>query len=287
MSQWTTQESQSQMYRPTYLGKRGTPGGGGPTSSAKRGSTGSYATSKRFIGPIRPQDWQTGKYQKKSVKATFAKLVREVAEKKTTNNDPIGYTFNANNTTCSPAVDLIATTLDAIAHGSQNGQRIGNDIYVHKFDLKLSFSFLPGAIATVRPGYVQVWVATLKDSPSTLPNATDLGRIYDDGGGSSGPDGTMLATLRNLNKDYFNFKAYKMFKLGPSGTLYANNDFPINVQMTIPGLIKGRVRYNDTTAVCNKYCFMFMAFTSADNTPVLATIPVDCQYYVSVSYSDV
>lgn len=253
-------------------------GGGGPSSSSKRGASGASARTKKSMQQL---------VGRKNIKATFSKLVREVAEKKSTNTDPAIYAFNANNSSCSPAVDIMATSLDAIAHGSQNGQRIGNDIYVHRFEMRLALTMLPAAIATVRPGYVQIWIGTLKDAPSALPNATDLGRLYDDGGGASGPDGTVLATLRNLNRDYFNIKHYSIHKLGSAGTLYPNNDYPISLRLTIPNLMKGRVRYNDTTAATNKYMFMWMAFTSADNTPILAQVPVDCQYYLSCSYSDV
>ena len=253
-------------------------GGGGASSQSKRGGTSASARTKKSMGQL---------VGKKNIKSTFAKLVREVAEKKSTNTDPAIYAFNANNSTCSPAIDLLAITLDAISQGSANGQRVGNDIYVHQFELRVAFTMLPGAIATVRPGYVQIWVGSLKDSPGTIPNATDLGRIYDDGGGASGPDGTVLATLRNLNKDYFNFKYYGLHKIGAAGTLYPNNDYPASVRLTIPNLMKGRVRYNDSTAATNKYMCMWMAFTSCDNTPILAQVPVDCQYYVSCKYSDV
>lgn len=269
------------VYRPSYLGQRGykrTASGGGPTSSAKRGASTSSARTKKSMQQL---------VGKKNIKATFSKLVREVAEKKTTNTDPLIYAFNANNSSCSPAVDLMAISLDAIGQGVSNGQRIGNDIYVHDMTIRIAMTMLPGAIATVRPGYVQIWIGTLKDSPASLPNATDLGRLYDDGGGASGPDGTVLATLRNLNKDYFNFKHYSIHKLGSAGTLYPNNDYPISLRINIPGIVKGRVRYNDTTAATNKYCFMWMAFTSSDNTPILAQVPVDCQYYVSCKYSDI
>lgn len=227
----------------------------------------------------------------KGSRSSLAKLVRSVAEPKDTNNDPVIYAFNPNNSTCSAAVDLIAPTLDLIAHGSQNGQRIGNRIYLKKFDLRLSFNMFPAYVnsASFRPGYVQIWLATLKDSPSTLPNATDLGRIYDDGSGASGPDGTMLATLRNLNRDYFNFRYYKKFKLGGAsfGGSYNNNDYPVSKLLTIKNVVTGQVRYNDTTAVCNKYMFMFMTFTACDNTPVTTQAAVDCQFYSSISYTDV
>lgn len=268
------------IYVPGYL-KRGykrKAGGGGSTSSSKRGGRESSATTKKAMTQL---------VGKKNIKATFSKLVREVAEKKSTNTDPAIYAFNANNSTCSPAIDIMATSLDAIGHGSQNGQRIGNDIYVHHFEMRIALTMLPAAIGTVRPGYVQIWIGNLKDSPNTIPSATDLGRLYDDGGGASGPDGTVLATLRNLNRDYYNFKHYSIHKIGAAGTLYPNNDYPISIRLSIPNLMKGRVRYNDTTAACNKYMFMWMAFTSADNTPILAQIPVDCQYYLSCKYSDI
>lgn len=267
------------MYRPTYLGKRTVSrGSGGSTSSYKRRGKASSVSSKRVIQQL---------VGKKSIKATFSKLVREVAEKKSTNTDPLKYVFNLNNTTCSPAVDLMSISLDAIAHGSLEGQRIGNEIYVHEMTVKLSISM--ATLLVLKPGFVQIWIGTLKDSPSSTPNAADLTKLYDDGGGAVGPDGTVLATLRNLNYDYFNIKHYSIHKLGYAATSSGsnNNDFPMNIRMKIPNLVKGRVRYNDTTAACNKYMFMWMAFTTYDGSIIPGTNPVECDYYVSCKYSDV
>lgn len=273
------------LYQPAYIVSQGSQaGGGGPARSGykrKASSTSSSAKGKSKKGVV-SSDIRS---LKKTPKQIIAKVVREIAEKKSTNNEPIGYLFSLSNTACSAAVDLVFQALDGITQGTANGQRIGNEIYVHEMELRMSFSFFPAAVANA-PVLVQMWIATLKDDPAKLPTVTDLGRIYDDGGGVSGPDGTMLATLRNMNTDYWNFKCYKAFKLGPSGGSMPNNECPINVLLKVPNICKGKVRYNDATVTCNKHAFLFMTYTTLDNTPVFTRL-VDCQYYVAVKYSDV
>jgi len=272
------------LYQPAYIVSQGSQtGGGGPVYSGRKrkaSSTSSSAGAKSKKGVV-----SATQAVKKTPKQVISKIVREIAEKKTTNNEPQSYLFNLTNSACSAPVDLVFAALDGITQGPANGQRIGNEIYVHEYELRMSFSMLPAA-SGLAPVLVQMWIATLKDDPAKLPTVTDLGRIYDDGGGVSGPDGTMLATLRNLNTDYWNFKVYKSFKLGFSGGSMPNNECPVNVLMKVPNLVKGKVRYNDATVVCNKHAFLFMTYTTLDNTPVTVRL-VDCQYYVACKYSDI
>lgn len=221
----------------------------------------------------------------------FARKVKTVisrmAETKSVNTDPTTYAFNANNATCSPAVDL-TTALENIATGTTNGSRTANRVLLKRYDIRMNFYMNPTYVsgATFRPGFVHVWFGTLKNDKFAQPNATDLTRLYDDGSGSAGPDQTVLSTLRDINKDYFNIVAYRKFKLGGAGSPYPNNDFPVQKSVIIKNLLKGQVVWNDGLLAVNKALFMWCHFTTVDSVNLTVTVPVLCDYYISCKYID-
>lgn len=224
----------------------------------------------------------------------FARKVKSVmlnyAEVKSVNTDPTTYAFNANNSTCSPAVDL-CVCLENIATGNTDGSRVGNRIRLKQFDLVCNLTMNPSYVssATFRGGMVQIWLATLKSDKFGTPNATDLTRIYEDGSGSVGPSSSMLETLRDLNKNYFNFHAYRKFKLGPSGSPYPNNDFPIQKSVVFKNIFKPNttVVYNDGLLATNKAMFMFCHFTEITSQPLTVSVPVTMEYFVRCKYIDI
>lgn len=266
-------------------------GGGAMGSGLKR--TGSFS---RLSASSKKRAITTFKGVKKTPKQVISKVVRDLAEKKQSNTDPVDFSFNANNSTMSGPND-IGSAYKIISQGSGNGQRVGNKIYVHDYSIRMNFLMNPTYVssATFRPGFVQVWIGTLKDNPGATPTATDLTRIYDDGNGTASADGTMLNTLRDTNRDYFNIVAYRKFKLGSAGAvsggasgvpLYPNNDFPIQKSIVIRNLLKGRVVYNDTFAFGNKSLYMWYTFTTIDSVILTVTVPVLGQFYVNCKYSD-
>lgn len=256
--------------RSSSLGKRK---GGSASSSAKRRTT-------------RPQVKMV-KWTPLLAKRQIAKVVEGMLEKKYINRDPQDYGFNANNSTMSPPVDLISG-LENIVQGTGQGDRIGNQIKLTQATLRAVFTMEPTYVsgATFRPGYVQVWLGTLKDSPATSPTAADLLRIYQDGSGSAGADGTVIATLRPLNRDHFNIRYYKKFKLGGAGAPYPNNDFPIQQELVIPNIVKGIVKYSDASLPTNKFMYMWCTFTTVDSVTLTVQVPVRCQYFVDFRFVD-
>jgi hypothetical protein len=263
-------------------------GGGGPmsrSSSSRKRKAGSASSSAKRAS-ARPQA-KLVKWTPLLAKRQIAKVVEGMMEKKYINRDPQTYSFNANNTTMSNPVDLISG-LENINQGVGQGDRIGNEIKLTQATLRAVFTMNPSYISgqTFRPGYVQVWLGTLKDAPSTSPTAADLLRIYQDGSGSAGADGTVIATLRPLNRDHFNIRYYKKFKLGGAGAIYANNDFPIQQEIVVPNIVKGKVKYSDTSLPTNKYMYMWCTFTTVDSVPLTVTVPVDCSYFVDFRFVD-
>jgi len=268
-------QSQETMYKPSYLGKRGASGGGGPAgASSKRGGKASSVMSKA----------QGVKAVKQTPVSIIKKVVRSLAEKKSVNTDPIAYTFNGNNATMSAAVDLTAP-LVAIAQGNTDGTRVGNRIRLTRYTLKIAFNFLGGA-SGVDQGVVQMFIGRMKNDPSGTPNATDLARIYQDGASTASADGTMLATLRDINTDYFQIVAYRKFKLGLA-TASNNNDFPLYQEFVIDNLLKGDVIYNDALTPANKFLFMWCQVTSLDDTNIITSSQVAARYYISCEYTDI
>lgn len=268
------------MFRQVSFPKKrssGEVGGGGPSGpSSKRGAKASSVFAKA----------KGVKAVKQTPKSIIAKVVRSLAEKKSVNTDPTTYSFNAVNTTMSPAVDL-TTALAGIAQGNTDGTRIGNKIRLSRYTLKINF--VPSALApTTAPLVVQMFIGRLKQDPAQLPNATDLTRIYQDGAGSAGADGTMLSTIKDINTDYFQIVAYRKFKLGAAsnGTLlHANNDFPFFQEFVINDLLKGDVTFNDALTPVNKFLYMWCTATTLYDAATTAA-PVLCRYYISCEYTD-
>jgi len=264
--------------------KRSAPGGGGASGqSSKRGAKASSVMSKA----------KGVKAVKQTPLSVIKKVVRSLAEKKSVNTDPAVYTFNAVNSTMSPAVDL-AAPLAAIAQGNTDGTRVGNRIRLVRYTLKINFNAFAdtsGVPATNVPLVVQMFIGRLKQDPAQLPSATDLGRIYDDGSGSAGADGTMLSTLRDINTEYYNIVAYRKFKLGTATSAattsaFANNDFPLCQEFVLNDLLKGEVIFNDALTPVNKFLFMWCTATRLDSTTT-AIAPVICRYYISCQYTDI
>lgn len=258
-----------------YGAKRPVGGGGEYGQKSKRGAKASSVMSKA----------KGVKAVKQTPVTIIKKVVRSLAEKKTVNTDPLLYTFNAVNSTMSPAVDL-TTALTGIAQGNTDGARIGNKIRLAKYTLKINF--VPTSTVVAPGAYiVQLFVGTLKQDPGKLPSATDLTRIYDDGAGTAAADGTMLSTIRDINTEYFKIAAYRKFKLGPAlnGTV-TNNDFPFFQEFVIDDLLKGEVIYNDALTPVNKFLFMWCTATSVYDA-ITVSAPVLCRYYISCQYTDI
>jgi len=264
-----------------YGAKRPAGGGGAYGQKSKRGAKASSVMSKA----------KGVKYVKQTPASIIKRVVRSLAEKKNVNADPAEYTFNAVNSTMSAAVSL-TSPIDNIAQGVTDGSRVGNRIRLAKYTLKMTFNPVVedtavGANITV-PMIVQLFIGYKKDDPGTTPNAADLAKIYQDGQSTSGVDGTMLATLRDINTDFFKIVAYKKFKLGHAvsqAPTYSNNDFPLYEEVVINDLLKGEVTFNDTTASSNKHLYMWATFSHVDSV-VTSTASLRAFYYLSVQYTD-
>lgn len=224
---------------------------------------------------------------KKSAVSLIKNTVMNMAEEKEVNTDPTTYGFNANNTSCSPAVSLV-TPLENIASGNIDGSRIGNNIMLKRYDLRCNFYMNPSYIsgATFRAGFVIVYLGRLKNDYHSMPSNLDLQKLKQDGSGTAGLDQTVLSTLRDDNLDFFTIVRKRKFKLGGSGSPYPNNDFSIQKSVIFKNILKGKVVWNDNQLAVNKSLYMWCHFVTVDSTTLTVTVPVNCDYYISCKYTD-
>lgn len=220
----------------------------------------------------------------KSVKKTTALIKRVIerqAETKFGSNDPVVYSYRSAapyNASMSPAVDLLSTLWSGITQGTTQGSRIGNKIRIKQLNLVLS-------VSSSQPYIVQVWIGKLKETPSTLPDSTQLAKIYQDGSSVASSDGTLLALTRKVNKDIFTIVGYKkmVFNMNANSSDYNFKN------ITIPLKMKGVVNYNDTGTETNKYLFMWSNITYATgvaHADASINDNVRFNYYTYCSYTD-
>lgn len=248
-------------------------------------------------------------YGKKSMRKT-AKKVKRTPRKKTTKNvraivkselsrrvevkrtasDPLTYTFNSGasaNATMSTPVDLPQLFL-SLPFGVNDGDRVGEQVRTKKATLKMLLNS-PISEQIV----LQVFVGYFKASPGTLPSGASLLNIFDDGGGVSSADGTLLSLLRSINTDQFRIIHYSRNKLGPAtgGAGLTNNDFAIYRTKSID-LTKhlGTLKYSyvDATPPTNKHLYLFMNWVNVDgsiSSGAANDLP-RVQYYLDYTYTD-
>lgn len=130
-----------------------------------------------------------------------------------------------------------------IDQGTNNSQRIGNQIRTKKFTFRLivtPLEYLAGVNETPEPFYFMIYFGYAKDQPSNTQLAS-FNQFYTIGNQDLGPQGVLIDTFHHVNKDKFVIKKKDMFKVGtqnvhvsnPSQGLnqnFANNDFPLVVK---------------------------------------------------------
>lgn len=226
----------------------------------------------------------------KTVQALVDKALLKKAETKQTSADPMHYIFNDYNYSMSPAVDLISQFIE-IPNGTKDGQRIGEEIQTKKAELKLLITAPTDVTQVTEPWIVQVWIGYYKKDRSSIPNADQLARIYDDGAGISGSDGNLLSLLRNNNTDEFRIMHYRKFKVGQSDH---NNDFKYYRTHTFDLTTKmGKLTFGDTVGTpnipVNKNMYMWCQYTSANNNVETYSTneKPNVRYYMNYKYTDV
>lgn len=129
--------------------------------------------------------------------------------------------------------------------GTQNNQRMGNEIRVKK----LLFEYIlypnvynPTTNTQMTPCEVIVYFFKSKSGPSTVLAPTfDLPQLYDGGSSAIGPNGSIIDVMRKLNKEAYTYLTHRRHKVGkstigsvsnlqaPNYNALTNNDFKANI----------------------------------------------------------
>jgi len=238
---------------------------------------------------------------RKAVKPSkmLTKAVKQViyteAETKHTPIDETEYAFTASSGVLQPSVNL-ANCL-TMSQGTGDGNRIGNKIHVSKANLNLIVRRNDTA-SSISPCEVHLFIGYLKQERNTAPDAFYATSFYQDGGSVLPWNGTMIRTLRKVNKDLFIIVKKMVFKIAPStatSVQFNNNDFPV-LQRKIVSLkpLLGTITYGDdgTAGNFNKDLYMWGSYVycndTIDNLAVSPALkPIDVLYFVDLEYKDI
>jgi len=229
--------------------------------------------------------------RKRAFTKSVKKLIQSSAETKCINTGPQTYLFNLNNSTASSPVDLPATFL-FIPQGTNDGERIGEQIRTKKAVLKLSIQAPDAANVPARAAILQLWIGYYKRTPGTAPTPSQLDEIYDQGPVTIPANGSITTLLRKVNTDVFRIHTYKQIKIGSSiAGAFANNDFPafrkVYIDMT---KAFGVVKYDEFNNIpVNKQWYMWMNWVDPEDgvsvgTP--STRPPRVQFFLDYTYTD-
>jgi len=228
-------------------------------------------------------------YKKSNLKATISKVLNSKVETKTTGQDPVSYTWNANNLLMSPSIAL-TDALD-MSQGTTDGTRIGNKITVTSAILNLNITANSNALATP-PTIISIYIGYKKADRGSNITAPELLRFFNDGASSVGQTGTTLDLLRNINRDEFVVVKRMDMKIGSASNedlaiQYNNNDFPyfINKKIRLPSM-EGIVTFtrDATTGSHNKQLYMWATWTVV--TSASNAFPPVFNYYMDIKYKD-
>jgi len=230
--------------------------------------------------------------RKRNFTKAVKKLIRSTAEKKRVSSSASLYVFgldgdgapDATNSSMSQAVDLTQLFCD-VPQGTNDGERIGEQIRVHSAKLKLLVRPPTGIEASV----LRVWVGRYKATPGVRPTALNFLELLDTGSTTTGFNGTMLNMLYPNNTDAFTILATRTIKVGHSNAVgFVNNDFPSYRAVTID-LTKhlGVLKYAQSlvTTPTNKHLYLWMGWVNPDGTEPSSANP-RVTYFMPVTYTD-
>lgn len=242
-------------------------------------------STKRYKKVVKPSKMLT-----KAVK----QVIYKEAETKHTPIDENEYALTTITSSFQGSVNL--SNCLSLPQGTGDGERIGNKIHVSKANLNLIVRRNDSGSSLV-PCEFHLFIGYLRQERGTTPDGY-FPLIFQDGTGTIGWNGTMIRTLRKVNKDLFIIYKRIVIKCGPSTSSSAqfnNNDFPALTRKTINlKPLLGLVTYGDdgTSANFNKDLFMWGGYVyindAIDNLAVSPNLkPIDVLYYVDMEFKDI
>lgn len=190
-----------------------------------------------------------------------------------------------------------------ISQGDAQDQRTGNMIKTHKVIFK-GVIYPNGYDVATNPiprcQEVVFWFISFRPQPAITTNPVD-GTFFQEGGSFSAPSGTIVDTIRSINKERFYVYGKKVFKVGfeqYNGTgqatgygNYSNNDFKLNQRFyfDITKFCPKRVLFNDSInndPTTRALWVVWEAVNSDGTTQGIANIPLSMQYQIDFLYKD-
>lgn len=216
-----------------------------------------------------------------------------------------GYSFgNINEDNILNAYPMCPLSLFwTIPQSITQGGRIGNECKVRK--VVLNYILRPNFYDVTsnplpQPSEVQLILGYFKETPSTLPTSTQLSTIFQSGGSSTAPVGSLRDMISVINKDTFHCAKRWTHKIGLAdyaGTgsnagaqFNANNDFKMNVKkvINITKYCPKTLRFNDGgSSTLTKNLFLLQnAVAAGGGVYGASNLPVNIEFWIDFTYED-
>lgn len=263
----------------------------------KKGSK--YAKSKRTAR--RPA-------KRVSFAARVKKVIKRDAEHKINEYTGASPLFHYNSSSVNFDTNIVPmspyTGLVQINQGVTQGTRIGNSVRTVKCMAKIWITarnqdgtFNP----TPTPQDVRIMVVKSKANPTVLTNTGGLGNLFQFGGASMAPTGTIYDLLQDVNTDVWTKCYDKVFKIGnssytgtaanPGSNYFTNNDYKMNYifKIDMTKHYAKLVKFNDTGSAPIVPLLQLVVLPCNANglsAPTVNVTPLYWGYTLTYSYTD-
>lgn len=190
-----------------------------------------------------------------------------------------------------------------MAQGPAYGQRIGNKITIRKILLRgyatvATNASSPYPVSSLAQFNLRMFMGFVKSTPTSLPTAADMATLLRSGGSGSPFGNDLLSLMKPVNKDWWNIKRQKQFKIGLSSGNGAtsvfqgwqNNDYRASQRfsMDVTKCYPKVIRYLDNVSVnpINSGMYIFAGATDIIGSPTAYGTVANIYYEFEVYYDD-
>lgn len=203
--------------------------------------------------------------KKPKLASSIRKYVKKEVHRNIENKEKLNFAANQTIIT-SDATTCTYPLLMNIIQGTQDDNRIGNQIRTVKGVIKLALNLLPyDAITNPNPVpvWVRIWVVRDLRNAGQLStmDITAYNNFYRGNGSGVSMQGNPLDTVLEVNKDYFRVLYSKVIKLGVTSAF--NAGIPINAGSYFDNSDMGKV----LTINWGKWCKKQIKFNETSNYP--------------------
>lgn len=259
--------------------------------------------------PKRMTKRKVAKKVTKPIKTYVKRAINSAIETKMVTKEGTASLFAYTGTSWSSACGFrvtpsnLGSTGVVISQGDAQDQRTGNVIKTHKCLFKGVIYPNGYDVATnpiPRAQEIVFWFISFRPQPSISTNPVD-GTFFQQGGSAIAPSGSLIDTVRSINKERFIVYGKKVMKLGfqsYNGTgqsagygNYANNDFKLNCRFSfdLTKHVPKKVLFNDALnndPTTRALWVVWEAVNSDGTTQGIANVPATMQYQIDYYYKD-